>query len=847
MSRVVARALADAQVFDERAFARARSPDDAFVINRDVLDWGMNDEPSSTYVAESAAFAKRLAREARFATATASNEFNDDVTHERIEAFEVVGRDDVVRVRDRGREGDDGVKRENQRAPRSLRGRSARERLRERGDFIAAGTAIDDVERCASDGDDVAHSANRVVQEVERGRREAEGRYARERDARRAVEAKYEALGERARDVLRQRDDARAMLEASTTRERNSSMRIDELQKRLDEERALSEERLEEVRRTTETWRAAQVVEANAMKAAAEGMMREANEAMDRVEERIAARVGAYETRLSEAEREAAKRARDAVGRFGALASATEVQAAREVNALTKRVKELEEELNVERRERSTARFAAESAKRDVEETRGQFDSFRNELALARDVVRARDEALDTVRRELRQATALGDEYRARSTRLENEKRELEQKVSSLEDVLGDVGGFKRNALLLRSRVAQLTSGIQQAKEANAEIKREFMYQIAALKVESIESIEIAVAQTRGHYEARLRAAGEGRVPELLGSIAELKGEIDELKRDRANAVESAVASERASIANASEASIRASTQRTIQAEKAKALADVAARESQERLEASMRDREAIELALMAANEHIAALKGERAGEEQKRQLLVAELKEARANARDLSKLFDARGKANSNEDHGDDDKDGRMREDMASIKSALESANRDLVDAKAETVAAVKRANDNARLEIEALRRGLEMATEKQASEHEARVANLEQELAVALESKRELREQLERYEALTALQDDAMTASKSQLKSLNARLRSLETSVSGSPMSSSPGSGPPPSPSSLSRSFFRTPKSDPSSPSRRPAPTPMTAPRSSSPMYSPIKPKSPLFKDLE
>ena len=150
-------------------------------------------------------------------------------------------------------------------------------------------------------------------------------------------------------------------------------------------------------------------------------------------------------------------------------------------------------------------------------------------------------------------------------------------------------------------------------------------------------------------------------------------------------------------------------------------------------------------------------------------------------------------------------------------------------------------------------------MSADRIASENEERVSKLERELAEALETKKlareeayELRSQLDRYEALTKLQDDAMSASKSQVKSLSRRLKTLETSMSGgSPMPSSPQSSP-------GRSFWLTPGSlTPGSPISRPAPTPITAlpvrsprsPRPSSssrsPLASPIK--SPLFRGLE
>ena len=104
----------------------------------------------------------------------------------------------------------------------------------------------------------------------------------RERRAHGETKSKYEELGAHANVVLRQRDDARASLEASTSRERAASRRVDELSKRLDEERSVSETRLDELRRANETWRATQVTEIDAMRRAAEARMRDAEEAAAR-------------------------------------------------------------------------------------------------------------------------------------------------------------------------------------------------------------------------------------------------------------------------------------------------------------------------------------------------------------------------------------------------------------------------------------------------------------------------------------------------------------------------------------------------------------------------------------
>ena len=73
----------------------------------------------------------------------------------------------------------------------------------------------------------------------------------RERDAHLRTRKKYEELGVHATAVLRQRDETREALEASTTRERTANARVDELTRRLDEERATSATRLEDVRRSS--------------------------------------------------------------------------------------------------------------------------------------------------------------------------------------------------------------------------------------------------------------------------------------------------------------------------------------------------------------------------------------------------------------------------------------------------------------------------------------------------------------------------------------------------------------------------------------------------------------------
>ena len=73
---------------------------------------------------------------------------------------------------------------------------------------------------------------------------------------------------------------------------------------------------------------------------------------------------------------------------------------------------------------------------------------------------RTRDEICERARRARRRAS--------RTRRLESENADLALKVSSLEEVLGDVGGHKRNIMILRGRVTHLTSEIQRAKECTA-------------------------------------------------------------------------------------------------------------------------------------------------------------------------------------------------------------------------------------------------------------------------------------------------------------------------------------------------------------------------------------------
>jgi chromosome segregation ATPase len=674
----------------------------------------------------------------------------------------------------------------------------------------------------------------------------------RERDAHLRTRKKYEELGVHATAVLRQRDETREALEASTTRERTATARVDELTRRLDEERSMSEARLEDVRRSSSEWREAQIAEVSALREAAETRMREANEAASRVDECVAARVAHFEKRLGEAERDAAQRARDAIGRFGALASSTEVQATREAKALKARVETLEDELASANRERSNATHAATMAKRDMDEAIGQFESFRAELASARDIIHARDEALATTRRELKTIENARDDTQAKLHRLEIVNRDLDMKVSSLEEVLGDVGGHKRSVMILRARVTHLTAEIQSAKEIAADAKSMFTNEMRALEAQCKRDMQGALHHTEQYYESRLRASSEGVVAELRREVVNLEGEIAKLKRVHARELENALVSERAAISSASESSIRSSTQRTIEAEKAKAVAELSAREALERLESSTKEREAMEAALVAANEHVAALNAERTMYEQKVQRLKSELEESEANVRDLSELLNARKMSAGAEQ---EEASNRLKIESDSVHSL----QKQLEDAKAEGLAAVKRAEDMAQLEIDALKRGLEMSAHRASSESEGRIAALEKDLAEALESRNIAREeaedaraQLNRYEALTKLQDDAMSASKSQVKSLSQRLRSLESSMSGSPI---PGSASPAA--SPTRSFFLTPGTfTPGSPVSRPAPTPISAirsPRSPRPSssrsmdsISPIKPSSPLFKGL-
>ena len=299
------------------------------------------------------------------------------------------------------------------------------------------------------------------------------------------------------------------------------------------------------------------------------------------------------------------------------------------------------------------------------------------------------------------------------------------------------------------------------------------------------------------HYEARLHASSVDRVAELLREVKRLERDIEDLKQSHEAELAAALAAERDSAASASEMSIRSSTQRTIEAEKAKAIAELTARETQERLESMERERDAMEEALAPPNERRpAALKAERATSEDAHRRLQSRLDESEANVRDLGTLLNKRKSSSDDED----EETRRLQSHSATLAQRLERLERELDDAKAETSAAVKSAEQTAQLEIDALRRGMEMSAHRATSEHEGRVDGAERELAEALESKKlaneeveELREQIGRYQALTKLQDDAMSASKSQVSSLSHRLRSLETSVSGSPMpSSSPSASP-------------------------------------------------------
>jgi chromosome segregation ATPase len=406
--------------------------------------------------------------------------------------------------------------------------------------------------------------------------------------------------------------------------------------------------------------------------------------------------------------------------------------------------------------------------------------------------------------------------------------------------------------MILRARVTHLTAEIQSAKEIAADAKSMFTNEMRALEAQCKRDMQGALHHTEQYYESRLRASSEGVVAELRREVVNLEGEIAKLKRVHARELENALVSERAAISSASESSIRSSTQRTIEAEKAKAVAELSAREALERLESSTKEREAMEAALVAANEHVAALNAERTMYEQKVQRLKSELEESEANVRDLSELLNARKMSAGAEQ---EEASNRLKIESDSVHSL----QKQLEDAKAEGLAAVKRAEDMAQLEIDALKRGLEMSAHRASSESEGRIAALEKDLAEALESRNIAREeaedaraQLNRYEALTKLQDDAMSASKSQVKSLSQRLRSLESSMSGSPI---PGSASPAA--SPTRSFFLTPGTfTPGSPVSRPAPTPISAirsPRSPRPSssrsmdsISPIKPSSPLFKGL-
>lgn len=833
-------------------------------IARAVPTWGSpaRDEPSSAYIRRARGFAARMAREvARDEAEDANATVDDDVgaSGRRWTATEgeAVGEDLSARFGAAAAETSDDAFMDELRG--NLRPGHPMARKRD--------VARDDARRGGGGGG--ARSPREARREAFRG---ASSKLAasrehfdvvvsaleRERKAHAETRSKYEELGAHANVVLRQRDDARASLEASTSREGAASRRVDELSKRLDEERSVSETRLDELRRANETWRAAQVAEIDAMRRAAEARMKDAEEAAARVEDRVAERVAHYERRVSEAEREAASRARDAVGRFGALASSTEVRATREANALRAKMQQLEDDVAEARRERSAAARAAETAKREMDDAVGQFESYKAELTSARDVIHARDGELVDVRRDLRTTRVELDDARGVTRRLESENADLALKVSSLEEILGDVGGHKRSIMLLRGRVTHLTSEIQRAKECAAATKRTVADEIQAVASATMRDAREAIETVQRHYEARLRASSVDRVAELLREVKRLERDIEDLKQSHKAELATALAAERDAAANASEVSIRSSTQRTIEAEKAKAIAELTVRETREQLESMERERDATEEALVVANERVAALKAELAASEDAHRRLQSRLDESEANVHDLGTLLNKR-KSSSDDD---EEETRRLQSHSATLSQTLERLERELADAKAETSAAVKRAEQTAQLEIDALRRGMEMSADRATSEHEGRVVALERELAEARESKKladeeveELREQIERYQALTKLQDDAMSASKSQVQSLSHRLRSLETSVSGSPMPSSPSA----SPRSASKSFFLTPGSF--TPLTRPAPTPITAvrsPRSSprasprastsrtprTPAASPIK--SPLFKGL-
>lgn len=682
---------------------------------------------------------------------------------------------------------------------------------------------------------------------------------ARERKAHAMTRKKYEELGAHASVVLRQRDDARASLEASSSRERAANARVDELSRRLDEERAMSDTRLEEVRASSSKWREAQNAELNALREAAEARMREANEAAERVEERIAARVAHYEKRLSEADRDAAKRARDAIGRFGALASSSEVQAHREISALKARIEELEAAALTANRERANAQHEASSTKRELDEIMAQIDSSRLELANSRDVIHARDEALASVRRELRSVENARDEAHSRASRLDAENKDLAIKVSSLEQVIGDVGGHKRAIMILRARVAHLTSELGQAKEVASTTKDTVKRDIATLRDTCLRDTREALERTTEYYEARLRESSEERMIELRVQLKRLEDEMAAMKKTHARELREAIDAERNAAASASESSIRSSTQRSIEAEKAKAVAEMSARDARARVEALTKEKEATEEALRAANEHIGELRAESAALKEKLKSVRDELEKSESNVRDLGRLINTQTPSSDEENEGKD----RVQLESTELASAVEALKQKLEEARTETAAAVKRAEETAQLEIDALKRGMEMSAHRASSESEARIAALERELAVALQTKKvafeevqELRTQIERYEALTKLQDEAMSTSKTQVKSLSQRLRSLETSVSGSPTPTSPSASP--GSANRSRSVFITPGTfsslTPGSPVARPAPSPITVPRSPrSPRASTSRSiglspmKSPLFRGLD
>ena len=97
-------------------------------------------------------------------------------------------------------------------------------------------------------------------------------------------------------------------------------------------------------------------------------------------------------------------------------------------------------------------------------------------------------------------------------------------------------------------------------------------------------------------------------------------------------------------------------------------------------------------------------------------------LEESEANVQDLGRLLSARGRSS------DEDNDGseHFKLDSSAASTAVEALKKQLEDARAETARAVKLAEETAQLEIEAIKRGMEMSSRRARDETEQRIAEL-------------------------------------------------------------------------------------------------------------------------